>query len=77
MVKALYVRAGIATACDYENALAEKSSFNEGAALTTNTHELERRRSFAIIRLLGVGKITRTEKLLLFAGNIHIAGSAN
>ncbi|HEU0229118.1 MAG TPA: peptide chain release factor 3 [Burkholderiaceae bacterium] len=39
------------------------------------THEVERRRTFAIISHPDAGKTTLTEKLLLFAGAIQIAGS--
>src|ERR1700750_308656 len=38
-------------------------------------HEAARRRTFAIISHPDAGKTTLTEKLLLFAGAIHIAGS--
>ena len=41
----------------------------------TVTHETARRRTFAIISHPDAGKTTLTEKLLLFAGAIHIAGS--
>ncbi|HET7157478.1 MAG TPA: GTP-binding protein, partial [Burkholderiales bacterium] len=37
--------------------------------------EVARRRTFAIISHPDAGKTTLTEKLLLFAGAIHIAGS--
>ena len=37
--------------------------------------EAERRRTFAIISHPDAGKTTLTEKLLLYAGAIHIAGS--
>lgn len=37
--------------------------------------EVRRRRTFAIISHPDAGKTTLTEKLLLFAGAIHIAGS--
>jgi peptide subunit release factor RF-3 len=37
--------------------------------------EAARRRTFAIISHPDAGKTTLTEKLLLFAGAIHIAGS--
>jgi peptide chain release factor 3 len=39
------------------------------------TREVARRRTFAIISHPDAGKTTLTEKLLLFAGAIHIAGS--
>ena len=42
---------------------------------TTPALEVERRRTFAIISHPDAGKTTLTEKLLLFAGAIHIAGS--
>ncbi|MBK6618377.1 MAG: peptide chain release factor 3 [Nitrosomonas sp.] len=38
-------------------------------------HEVKRRRTFAIISHPDAGKTTLTEKLLLYAGAIHIAGS--
>lgn len=38
-------------------------------------HEVARRRTFAIISHPDAGKTTLTEKLLLYAGAIHIAGS--
>ncbi len=41
----------------------------------TLAHEVARRRTFAIISHPDAGKTTLTEKLLLFAGAIHIAGS--
>ncbi len=41
----------------------------------TITHEVARRRTFAIISHPDAGKTTLTEKLLLFAGAIQIAGS--
>ena len=37
--------------------------------------EVTRRRTFAIISHPDAGKTTLTEKLLLYAGAIHIAGS--
>ena len=39
------------------------------------THEVERRRTFAIISHPDAGKTTMTEKLLLYGGAIHLAGS--
>src|SRR5512139_2568988 len=41
----------------------------------TIAQEVARRRTFAIISHPDAGKTTLTEKLLLFAGAIHIAGS--
>jgi peptide chain release factor 3 len=41
----------------------------------TYQHETSRRRTFAIISHPDAGKTTLTEKLLLFSGAIHIAGS--
>ncbi len=38
-------------------------------------HEIERRRTFAIISHPDAGKTTLTEKLLLFGGAIHVAGA--
>ncbi len=38
-------------------------------------NEVRRRRTFAIISHPDAGKTTLTEKLLLFSGAIHIAGS--
>ena len=42
--------------------------------MSINT-EVARRRTFAIISHPDAGKTTLTEKLLMFAGAIHIAGS--
>ncbi|MFN7673509.1 MAG: GTP-binding protein, partial [Betaproteobacteria bacterium] len=42
---------------------------------TQLSNEIKRRRTFAIISHPDAGKTTLTEKLLLFAGAIHIAGS--
>jgi len=39
------------------------------------THEINRRRTFAIISHPDAGKTTLTEKLLLFGGAIHVAGA--
>src|SRR5690606_31949180 len=39
------------------------------------THEVQRRRTFAIISHPDAGKTTLTEKLLLYGGAIHLAGS--
>src|SRR5437879_3425261 len=41
----------------------------------TLKHEVERRRTFAIISHPDAGKTTLTEKLLLYGGAIHLAGS--
>ena len=38
-------------------------------------HEVARRRTFAIISHPDAGKTTLTEKLLLYGGAIHLAGS--
>ena len=38
-------------------------------------HESQRRRTFAIISHPDAGKTTLTEKLLLYSGSIHLAGS--
>ena len=43
--------------------------------MTLIAQEVARRRSFAIVSHPDAGKTTLTEKLLLFAGAIHIAGS--
>ncbi len=43
--------------------------------VTTHTKEVARRRTFAIISHPDAGKTTLTEKLLLFSGAIHVAGS--
>ena len=40
-----------------------------------NTNEIERRRTFAIISHPDAGKTTLTEKLLLFGGQIQVAGA--
>ena len=37
--------------------------------------EIERRRTFAIISHPDAGKTTLTEKLLLYGGAVHLAGS--
>ena len=42
---------------------------------TSLEHEIARRRTFAIISHPDAGKTTLTEKLLLFGGAIHLAGS--
>ena len=42
---------------------------------TLHTAEVARRRTFAIISHPDAGKTTLTEKLLLFSGAIHVAGS--
>ncbi|HAP50255.1 MAG TPA: peptide chain release factor 3, partial [Porphyromonadaceae bacterium] len=39
------------------------------------TQEIQKRRTFAIISHPDAGKTTLTEKLLLFGGAIHVAGS--
>ena len=38
-------------------------------------NEIQRRRTFAIISHPDAGKTTMTEKLLLYGGAIHMAGS--
>ena len=43
--------------------------------MTTQQDEVRRRRTFAIISHPDAGKTTLTEKLLLYAGAIQIAGS--
>lgn len=43
--------------------------------MSTLNEEIQRRRTFAIISHPDAGKTTRTEKLLLFGGAIHIAGA--
>jgi small GTP-binding protein len=43
--------------------------------MLTTANEVARRRTFAIISHPDAGKTTLTEKLLLYAGAIHIAGS--
>ena len=40
-----------------------------------NAREIDRRRTFAIISHPDAGKTTLTEKLLLYGGAIHLAGS--
>jgi peptide chain release factor 3 len=44
-------------------------------ATSQYTHEINRRRTFAIISHPDAGKTTLTEKLLLYGGAIHLAGS--
>ena len=41
----------------------------------TDLEEIKRRRTFAIISHPDAGKTTLTEKLLLYGGAIHLAGS--
>ena len=41
----------------------------------TDLEEIQRRRTFAIISHPDAGKTTLTEKLLLYGGAIHLAGS--
>jgi len=43
--------------------------------MTDPNHEIRRRRTFAIISHPDAGKTTLTEKLLLYGGAIHLAGS--
>ncbi|HHX12580.1 MAG TPA: peptide chain release factor 3, partial [Clostridiales bacterium] len=43
--------------------------------MTSNTEEIKKRRTFAIISHPDAGKTTLTEKLLLFGGAINLAGS--
>src|SRR5690606_16870700 len=51
-------------------------SFSGASGLSMSIpNEVKRRRTFAIISHPDAGKTTLTEKLLLFAGAIHIAGS--
>jgi len=45
------------------------------AELSTARHEIAKRRTFAIISHPDAGKTTLTEKLLLYGGAIHLAGS--
>ena len=40
----------------------------------TDSEEIKRRRTFAIISHPDAGKTTLTEKLLLYGGAIHLAG---
>jgi peptide chain release factor 3 len=51
------------------------SSSSDTRLSTLATSEVARRRTFAIISHPDAGKTTLTEKLLLYAGAIHIAGS--
>ena len=46
-----------------------------GTTLTDYRTEIERRRTFAIISHPDAGKTTLTEKLLLFGGQIQVAGA--
>ena len=43
--------------------------------MSTTAQEIARRRTFAIISHPDAGKTTLTEKLLLYGGAIHLAGS--
>lgn len=45
--------------------------------MTDHLHEIRRRRTFAIISHPDAGKTTLTEKLLLYGGAIHLAGSVS
>jgi peptide chain release factor 3 len=47
----------------------------ETAAATSLQHEVQRRRTFAIISHPDAGKTTLTEKFLLYTGAVHLAGS--
>src|SRR2546423_7445325 len=51
------------------------SQLLEPAAPGSLSHEIARRRTFAIISHPDAGKTTLTEKLLLYGGAIHLAGS--
>ena len=46
-----------------------------GALKEELAHAIEKRRTFAIISHPDAGKTTLTEKLLLYGGAIHLAGS--
>src|SRR6202012_187180 len=46
----------------------------DSAPISPLAHEVERRRTFAIISHPDAGKTTLTEKLLLFGGAINLAG---
>ncbi len=48
---------------------------SSGVAAERLAHEISRRRTFAIISHPDAGKTTLTEKLLLYGGAIHLAGS--
>jgi peptide chain release factor 3 len=43
--------------------------------MTSPTHEIQRRRTFAIVSHPDAGKTTLTEKFLLYGGAVHLAGS--
>ena len=52
-----------------------ESSTDSAAAAHNLTHEVQRRRTFAIISHPDAGKTTLTEKLLLYGGAVHQAGA--
>ena len=56
-------------------ASAERSSSTDASTLTELEREVARRRTFAIISHPDAGKTTLTEKLLLYAGAIELAGA--
>jgi hypothetical protein len=69
---------GIIALIDPERTPASKAGFFFLTAMDTQSNiakETARRRTFAIISHPDAGKTTLTEKLLLFAGAIQIAGS--
>jgi peptide chain release factor 3 len=55
--------------------LRDNRSASLSNAMSTLNHEVRRRRTFAIISHPDAGKTTLTEKLLLYGGAIHLAGS--
>lgn len=55
--------------------LAVVSVHHNNSQLSTGMNEIERRRTFAIIAHPDAGKTSLTEKLLLFGGQIQVAGA--
>ena len=51
------------------------NNFSGGRILADFREEIRKRRTFAIISHPDAGKTTLTEKLLLYGGAIHLAGS--
>ena len=58
-----------------EPATAELQSHTDASTLSELEREVSRRRTFAIISHPDAGKTTLTEKLLLYAGAIELAGA--
>ncbi|HET7041640.1 MAG TPA: GTP-binding protein, partial [Gemmatimonadales bacterium] len=52
-----------------------RQTLSDDVPVTQLETEIRRRRTFAIISHPDAGKTTLTEKLLLYGGAIHLAGS--